>query len=157
MNSIKYFLTWALFMTLCFDTLGQDTLNKSSNKFISKDGKMIYHGGNAFRQELLRNSEDLGKRTNNIELLSQVNLVKIKRKSARKSAITSMVLGVAAVSIYSASFSQSLNSEDGLKVFFIGSAFVPPSLIFGLTAMITNGQKKRATRKLATLYNAALN
>ena len=156
MKSIKCFLIWALFVPFCFDTLGQDTLNSPHNKFTSEDGKMVYQRGKSFRRELLRNSLDLGNRTNNIELLSQVNLVKHKAKRARNFGIASISSLIVATSIYGASGSQSLNSEQSLKVFFIGTIMLPPFYIFGITAIINNGQKKRSTIKLVTLYNSAL-
>lgn len=133
-----------------------DTLFNPANKVaIVESKKMVYQGEDVFRLRLLVKASELGQRTNNIDLLRQVKVV--KRKERLRVGFTYACLGTAVVSCGIYLSTGSVHYDEALKRLAISAPLIPLAGAFGITAIINNVRKKQETRKLTTMYNDAVN
>ena len=131
-----------------------DTIsNPKNNKLISESKKMVYSGESIYMIRLLAKSTELGKSTNNIELLSQVKDVHNNINLQKGFTIASVVSGIIAVAL---PLTPTQNYDQSLNRLLISFALAPLAIVFGITAIVNNAAKKRETRKLTLMYNNAM-
>lgn len=144
-----HLISYLILLSLSF-SFGQDTLS-------IKPKKLVYRPDGIYTERLLMYATDLGKRTNNSEILDMTYKIRNNVKLQKGFGIAAITAGIVWCGSIAYAVSQPLTTTVPVTMMAIGLFSGALTITFSISSLVNNGIRQNDSRKLTELYNNVLN
>lgn len=134
------------FILLTYHGFSQDSL-------LIKPKKLEYRQDGIYCERLLMYATDLGKRTNNSEILKMTQDIRYYIRQQNGFKIAAIATGIICCGSIVYAVSQPLTTTWPVTMFGVGLFSFPLTITFGVASLINNSKRQSESKKLTELYN----